>query len=137
METTTVPTIWCLADHDPIIDREEAFDQYQQLIERGVDVSFYVHPQTPLYPLYFVNNEGVDEDASLQLFSDLQSQGYLDENYFLLDNPRISRWEKHIGLDYSETVRRHIQDSLFVAYAEHAFYSDCDHRVLKFFNEHQ
>lgn len=69
----------------------------------------------------------------MQLFGDLQSQGYLDENYFLNENPRISRWEKHIDLDYSETVRRHIQDSLYVAFAEHAFYSDCDHRVLDFF----
>lgn len=101
-----------------------------------MDAAFYVHSQTPLYPLYSVNNEGVDDDASVQLFSDLQLQRVLDENYFITEYPLISRWEKHIRLNYTETVRRHIPDSLYIAFAEHAFYSDCDHRVLDFLNAH-
>ncbi|MBI3151319.1 MAG: alpha/beta fold hydrolase [Chloroflexi bacterium] len=136
MDTTMVPTMWCLADHDPIIDRQEAFTQYQQLIERDVDAVFNVHSQTPLYPLYFVNIEGVDEAASERLFFEFKSQGYLDENNFLIDNPRLSKWENHIGLEYPEAARLDIQDRLFVAYAEHAFYSDCDHLVLDFFDSH-
>jgi hypothetical protein len=83
-----------------------------------------------------VNYEGIDDAASVRLFSEFKSQGYLDENNFLIDNPRVSRWDKHIGLEHSEIVRRHIQDSLFVAYAEHAFYNDCNHHVLDFFNSH-
>jgi dienelactone hydrolase len=136
MEVTTVPTMWCLADHDPIIDRQEVSAQYQGLIDRGVDTIFYINSQTPLYPLYFVNIEGIDQTASAELFAELKSQGYLDENYFLIDNPRLSKWEKHVGLEYSEAARLDIQDRLFVAYAEHAFYGDCDHRVLDFFNSH-
>lgn len=135
MEVTTVPTIWCLAEHDLIIDRQEVFAQYQKLLDRGADASFYVNSPTPLYPLYFVNTE-IDKVASTQLFSELLSHEYLDEDYFLVENPRLSGWEKHIGLEYSETVRLDIQDRLLVAYAEHAFYSDCDHRVLDFFNSH-
>ncbi|MCK6582507.1 MAG: alpha/beta fold hydrolase [Anaerolineales bacterium] len=133
---TTVPTIWCLADHDPIIDREEVLAQYQKLIKRHVDAIFYVHTQTPLYPLYFVNIEGIDEAASERLFSEFQSRGYLDSDNFLIENPRLSGWEKHIGLEYPESARLDIQDRLFVAYAEHAFYSDCDHLVLDFFDSH-
>ncbi|MDO9300036.1 MAG: alpha/beta fold hydrolase [Anaerolineales bacterium] len=136
MEITNVPTMWCLADHDPIIDREEAHAQYSQLLDRGVDALFYIHSPAPLYPLYFVNIEGIDEAASERLFSELKSQGYLDENNFLIANPRLSKWEKHIGLEYSESARLDIQDRLFVAYGEHAFYSDCDHFVLDFFNSH-
>lgn len=136
METTTVPTIWCLADHDPIIDREEAFAQYEQLTSRGVDAGFYIHPKTPLYPQYFSSIEGMDAMASEEFFSALKSQGYLDEKNFLTSNPRLSRWEKHVGIEYSEAVRLDIQDRLFVAYAEHAFYSDCDHHVLDFFDSH-
>ena len=52
MEITNVPTMWCLADHDPIIDREEAHAQYSQLLDRGVDALFYIHSPAPLYPLY-------------------------------------------------------------------------------------
>lgn len=133
---TTVPTIWCLADHDPIIDREEVLAQYQKLTKRHVDAIFYVHTQTPLYPLYFVNIEGIDEAASERLFSEFQSRGYLDSDNFLIENPRLSGWEKHIGLEYPESARLDIQDRLFVAYAEHAFYSDCDHLVLDFFDSH-
>jgi hypothetical protein len=36
----------------------------------------------------------------------------------------------------SEAVRLDIQDRLFVAYDEHASYSNCDHSVLDFFNSH-
>jgi dienelactone hydrolase len=136
MEVTTVPTIWCLAERDPIIDRQEVFSQYQQLNNRNVDAIFYINLQTPLYPSYFVNVEGIDEAASIQLFAELKSQGYLDENNFLIENPRLSKWEKSIGLVFSEAIRLDIQDRLFVAYAEHAFYSECDHRVLDFFNSH-
>lgn len=136
MPVTTTPNMWCLADHDPIIDQQEVHAQYQQLLGRGTEAGFYVNSQTPLSPLYFVNIEGIDKSASAQLFSELTSQGYLDENYFLIDNPRLSRWENHVGLEYSEEVRLDIQDRLFVAYAEHAFYSECDHRVLDFFASH-
>lgn len=69
-------------------------------------------------------------------FFELKSQGYLDKNNFLIGNPRLSGWEKYMGLEYSEAARLDIQDRLFVAYAEHAFYSDCDHRVLDFFDSH-
>lgn len=134
MEVTTVPTIWCLADHDPIIDREEVSAQYQNLLDRGTDARLYVNSPTPVHPLYFVGIAGINKTASGQLFSELLSQGYLDQEYFLIDNPRLSRWEKHVGLEYSEAIRLDIQDRLFVAYAEHAFYSDCDHRVLDFFH---
>ena len=128
--------MWCLADKDPIIDREEAYSIYKQLLKRQVDALFFVHTATPLYPLYFVNIEGIDETASERLYADLKSQGYLDGNNFLTDNPRLSRWEKYIGLEYSESARLDIQNRLFVAYAEHAFYSDCDHLVLDFFDSH-
>jgi dienelactone hydrolase len=136
MEVTTVPTIWCLAERDPIIDRQEVFTQYQQLIDRHVDAIFYINVQTPFYPSYFVNVEGINEASSAQLFAELKLQGYLDENDFLIENPRLSKWERDVGLLYSEAVRLDIQDRLFVAYGEHAFYSDCDHRVLDFFNSH-
>jgi dienelactone hydrolase len=136
MKVTIVPTMWCLADHDPIIDRQEVSARYQQLIDRRVDTIFYMNLPTPLYPSYFVNIEGIDEAASAQLFAELRSQGYLDKNNFLIENPRLSKWERDVGLLYSEAVRLDIQDRLFVAYAEHAFYSNCDHRVLDFFNSH-
>ncbi len=136
MEVTTVPTLWCLADHDPIIDRDEVFSQYEQLIERGVGAVYYVNSPMPIHPLYFVNIEGVDEAYSQRLFSKLKSLGYLDENNFLRENPRLSGWETRLGLELSESARLDVRDRLFVAYAEHAFYSDCDHRALDFFDSH-
>jgi dienelactone hydrolase len=93
MSVMTTPTMWCLADNDPIIDRQEVSAQYQQLVNRGVDAILYLNPQTPLAPLYFVNIEGIDRSASAQLFADLTVQGYLDRDYFLIDNPRLSKWE--------------------------------------------
>jgi predicted esterase len=132
---STVPMLWCLAERDVIIDRDQAFDNYQQLNKRGVEVSFYVHPQTPLYPLYFVNTNEIDYAASVQLFADLKENGFLDENNFLIENPRFSGWEK-LAADYPEEIRIDLWDRLLVAYGEHAFYSDCDHRILDFFDAH-
>lgn len=136
IKITSIPTIWCLAEHDPIIDRQEVSSQYQQLRDREIDARIYVNSPTPLYPIYFVNIEGIDSAASAQLFAELKSGGFLDETYFLIDNPRLSNWSKQVGMRYSEVARLDIQDRLFVAYAEHAFYSDCDHRVLDFFESH-
>lgn len=95
MEVTTVPIMWCLADHDPIIDTQELLAQSQKLMDLGADASFYVNSPTPLYPLYFVNIAELDHKASTQLFSELLPQGYLDEDYFLIATARISGWEKH------------------------------------------
>ena len=136
IKITSIPTMWCLADHDPIIDRQEVSSQYQQLRDREIDARLYVNSPTPLYPMYFVNIEGIDSADSAQLFSELKSGGFLDDTYFLIDNPRLSNWNKQVGTKYSEAARLDIQDRLFVAYAEHAFYSDCDHRVLDFFESH-
>jgi hypothetical protein len=67
---------------------------------------------------------------------ELKSQGSLDENNFLLENPRLSKWEKYVGLVFSEAIRLDVPDRLFVTYAEHAFDSDCDHHVCDFFDSH-
>jgi dienelactone hydrolase len=136
MKITEIPTMWCLAAHDPIIDKDEVYAQYQQLLQRKVDTGYYVHPQMPIYPENFVGVEGIDRANSEQLFAELKSHGYLNDDYFLTENPRISRWEKHIGLNHSEAARLDIQDRLFVAFAEHTFYSDCDRSVLDFFDSH-
>jgi len=132
---STVPMMWCLAEHDVIIDSEQALANYQQLTKRGVDAGFYVHPPMPIYPLYFVDTNGVDVAGSVQLFRDLKNHGFLDENNFLIQNPRFSGWEKYT-MGFSDEIRLDIQDRLFVAYGEHAFYSDCDHRILDFFGAH-
>lgn len=136
MEVTTAPTLWCLADHDPIIDRDEVFSQYERLIERGVDAVYYVHSPMPIHALYFAGIEGVNEADSERLFTKLRSLGVLDEKNFLRENPRFLEWQESMGAELSESARRDIQDRLMVAYAEHAFYSDCDHRALDFFGSH-
>lgn len=133
---TSIPTIWCLAEHDPIIERKAALANYKKLIKRGVDAEFYIHPPTPIYPLYFVDVKGIDMAASEELFGALKTNGYVDENNFLIRNPRLSGWEKQIAGAYPEDVRLDIQDRLFVAFGEHAFYSDCDYRILDFFDSH-
>jgi hypothetical protein len=133
---TTIPTIWCLAEHDPIIERQPALANYKKLIKRGIDAEFYIHPPTPIYPLSFVDVRGINIATSKQLFEALKTNGYLDESNLLIRNPRLSGWEKQIAASYSEDVRLDIQDRLFVAFSEHAFYSDCDHRILDFFDSH-
>jgi len=135
ISVSTVPMMWCLAQHDVIIERDQAFADYQQLKKRGVDTDFYVHSSTPLYPFYFVITNGIDYAGSAQFLADLKDHGFLDENNFLIENPRFSNWQT-FAADYSEEIRLDIQDRLYVAYGEHAFYSDCDHRILDFFNAH-
>ncbi|MBI3738304.1 MAG: dienelactone hydrolase family protein [Chloroflexi bacterium] len=136
-KASTVPTIWCLAEHDPIIDNEQAQVYYEYLVSRGIDANFYIHPPSPLYPLYFTHIQGIEATESQWLFTQLKTKGYLDTNDYLTENPRLSLWDKHIGLNLPEEIRDDLRDHLFVAYSEHAFYSDCDHRVLDFFEAHR
>jgi hypothetical protein len=137
MRVTTVPTIWCLAKNDAIIrDESQPTPLHQILEDRWIDTALYINPPSPLYPLRFTRIERLTPDHSREIFAELQSKGYLDEEGYLIDNPRVSRWDKNVAQNYSNEVRGFIREELFAAYAEHEFFSDCNRKVLSFFNAH-
>lgn len=135
MEVTTVPTMWCLTERDLIINnRKLSIPFYHLLEDRSVSTELYINPPAPLYPLRFARIPKLTPDESRKIFSELQSNGFLDQDYYLKNNPRTSGWEKQVALDYPPEIKEAIREQLFVAYAEHEFFSDCDRKVLDFFN---
>ncbi|MBN1543716.1 serine hydrolase, partial [candidate division KSB1 bacterium] len=53
MEAARIPTIWCLAQQDGIVDNERALENYDALQRLAVEVEMHIHPPSPLYPLRF------------------------------------------------------------------------------------
>jgi hypothetical protein len=133
LATTSVPTMWCLAQNDPIIDVQQAMRHYEALKARGIDTALIVNPPAPLCPRCFRSIEGIDVAESERLFAALTDQGYLDEAGYLVENPRFSAWEADVAEGQSPAVRHDLKDLLWAAYAEHEFFGECTTPVLRFF----
>jgi hypothetical protein len=135
MEVTTVPTVWCLTEHDLVINnRKQSIPLHKLLENRSIPTELYINPPAPLYPLRFARIPELTPDDSRKIFSELQANGFLDQDHYLKRNPRTSGWEKQVALDYPAGIKEAIREQLFVAFAEHEFFSDCDRKVLDFFN---
>jgi len=133
LATTNVPTIWCLAQNDPIINLQDAVGHYENLRRRGVATALIVNPPAPLCPQCFRAVEGIDAAESERLFAGLEAEGYVNEAGFLVENPRFSAWEADVAGDYSPAVRHDLKDLMWAAYAEHEFFGECTQQVLRFF----
>jgi pimeloyl-ACP methyl ester carboxylesterase len=131
---TTVPTIWCLAQNDPVIDAREAWGNYTRLRSRGVEAAFMLHQPAPLCPDCFLGIAGIDAAESQRLFAEMEAQGYLDAAHFLRENPRFSAWEQDVAGNYPAAVRHDLRHLLWATYAEHEFFSECTVPVLRFFS---
>lgn len=139
MPTTTVPTIFLLAENDDTNDgrlNELALLHHNILLNRGIPSQLWIKAATPLYPNYFQAIEGLSQGDSSAIFQALKNGGLLDNRNYLLQHPDDSNWQQRLPVAYrSSAYLKNIQSLLLVAYAGHAFFSDYNRKVLDFFRQ--
>jgi len=139
IQNTTVPTFFALAKNDSIGGQGDqninvmALLAFCYLFNRGIPTQYWVNPASPVYPERFWRVEGLSQQDSEAIYTALKSAGFLDENDFQRENPLTSGWEVVIPAEYGSFMYD-IQGQLVVAYAEHQFMSDFNHKVFSFFD---
>ncbi|HNH81975.1 MAG TPA: hypothetical protein PL157_06335 [Acidobacteriota bacterium] len=131
IEQTQVPTIWCLAENDQIVNNSDAVTNFGVLSGRKVPAELYTNGASPVFPLRFARIEGMSEADSTEFYTRLKNNGFLDDQDFLESSPAASNWERLLG-EYTP-FRNGIEDELNVCRASHKFFSDFNHKVLLFF----
>lgn len=131
IEQTQVPTIWCLAENDRVVDNAEAITNFGVLSGRKIPAELYTNGPSPVFPLRFARIEGMSEADSTEFYTRLKTNGFLDDQDFLKESPAISNWERLLG-EYTP-FRNGIEDELSVCHASHKFFSDFNHKVRLFF----
>lgn len=133
VDTTTVPTLFALAENDTAaggIINSAAMQSFDTLLSRGIPSQLWVNQPSPVYPERFWDIEGLTLDDSVIIYNNLKQAGYLDQNDFLTDNPVLSGWRQVVG-DYGPYLPA-IEWELKAAYAEHGFMSEFNDKTLDF-----
>lgn len=138
--TSTVPTIWNMAQQDITEDPNRlvtAQANYNKLQARGIPSVYYVNQPAPLYPTRFTIIPGINANGSTAIYNALKSAGYVDAKgcYLTLD-PRVSQaWYSSVPAPYNTPAYiPGIEDQLYVAFTQHKFYKDSNFRTIDFFN---
>ena len=129
METTTVPTIFALAESDDA--NFPAMIAFDSLVSRGIVSQYLVNPSRPIFPGSFWRNEGLSLSDSEAIYDALQIAGFIDEFGYILDDPKTSGWEAFIPAFYSE-FQLPVSEQLKAAYGAHGFFADLNKEVLDF-----
>lgn len=130
-----VPTIWLMAQNQ--MNRQpRALAEYTALSRRGVAAKFDINDPSPVYPLRFWRIQGVTPDDSRAIHRLLREKGVLDAHDLLAQNPESSGWETMLPPPFLK-LRGPLREQLDVCFALPRFYSDFDHRILDFFDEHR
>jgi hypothetical protein len=136
---TTIPIIWCVALNDGTIMAggvQQARNNHQNLLNRGVATQFHLAVPSPVYPERFWRISGLTAADSQAIHAALRQGGFIDGRNFLVSDPDASGWESVLPAQYNSFVNS-IRDQLRICYTEHTFFSDYDRRVLDFFNAYR
>ena len=136
---TVVPTIYCVAANDDAPEvgqagNQRAYNQFLNLRSRGIRTSFNNLLPSPVYPERFWRIPDLTQTDSINIHNALKSNGFLDRQDYLIQNPSSSSWQTVIPPQYASRLTA-ISDQLDVCFATHKFYSDYNSRVLRFFTE--
>ncbi|MBC8153865.1 MAG: hypothetical protein H7Z72_13230 [Bacteroidetes bacterium] len=140
-DQSTVPILWNIARNDVTEEPTrlaDSYANYKKLIGRGIRAEFYVNEPAPIYPERFTFITGVDVATSNQIYTDLKKGNQLDAKDFFRTNPRQSEAWKAVlsgSIAGNKALISHIEDQLYVGYAEHKFYRDANARTISFFNK--
>ncbi len=139
VSTTSVPTIFVMAENDTVVDLSLAKNNFFDLLERQIPTQFFVLSATPLHPHQFWNIDGLTRLDSETMYNALENGGFLDSDGLLSDSAfedtnadGIADWQSIIP----ESLNRYafdIEAQLIKSAAEHGFYNDYSSRVFSFF----
>ncbi|OVA00203.1 hypothetical protein BVC80_8695g18 [Macleaya cordata] len=117
-------------------------ENMETLRQRGVDVAEVKCMEFPLTPNFLSDRiSGLDEAVSVKLFELFHEKGFVDENRFMRNDGRATRWKealkekKTILLDKNEWVH-HIQEELNLAFAYHEMTSLQNEEIFNWFESH-
>ena len=108
---------------------------YQKALDQGVEVSFHTNVPEALSPGLFTRMPGVDCTLSRAIIEGLEAGGALDDGMLLANPSDVSTWRPHLPAE-AQAIELGIRDLLLERYAEHAFTSDFNEEVLRFFMDH-
>lgn len=135
IETTTVPTIWLLAENDRRISNNDAVAMFVRLRGRGVPAELHVNPPSPVYPERFWRIPGVTREVSQEVYDVLRSGGYLDRLEYLKRDPAETDWAAALAASPVDVrLQGPVAAQLDAAWAAHQFFGDFNDRTLGFFD---
>lgn len=109
---------------------------YNKLLSRSIPCAYYVNNPTPIYPAIFTFITGIDLAGSTAIYNALKNGKYLDSKGFFNTDPRLSSaWQSVVPAPYNTAAYlAHIDDQIYVSFAQHKFYKDSNFRTIDFFN---
>ena len=134
---SNVPIMWNMAMNDAndnvgASGNDQALANFGNVSARGVAASCARNAPAPLYPNRFARISGLTPADSNAIFQSIKAAGFLDANNFLIAPPSASGVQASIPPGYFLQGSA-ILDLLSASYTEHQFFSDANHRTLKFF----
>jgi hypothetical protein len=104
MQTTTVPTVFALAENDDATD--PAITAFNSLATRGIPAQMWINPSRPLHSGSFWRIKSLTLEDSETIFGALADAGIIDSNGYVTSNPKDdSRWEAFVPTAYSSYLK--------------------------------
>ncbi len=135
LESSTIPTVWMLARNDDVVGPEgnnQARNNYENLVRRGVPAALFSRPEQVVFPLRFARVPGLQPGDSFQIHQSLVTNEWIDADGFYIQPPGSPSWQFSIPGRFAADLTP-IGDQLRVCYASHQFYSEGSSFVLDFF----
>lgn len=134
------PTLFVHMPKDQL--RQQKIDENLEILRnKGVDVAEIECMEFPLSSHFLADRiPGIDQTVSAKLFELFQEKGFIDENGYMKNDGRATRWkpalkESNIQLP-DKHLAQHIQEELNLAFAYHEMISLHSDQIFKWFESH-
>ena len=124
------------------VPRRRKIDQYMEVLRnRGVDVAEIECMEFPLSPNLLSDRiPGLDQSVSAKLFDLFRRKGFIDENGYMRNDGRRTRWRDALKEDKTILLDEHlahpVQEELNLAFAYHEMTSLHTDQIFKWFESH-
>lgn len=134
------PTLFVHMPKD--VYRRQKIDEFMELLRnKGVDVAEIECMEFPLSPRLLADRiPGLDQSVSAKLFELLRRKGFVNENGYMRNDGRRTRWKEALREDKTSFLDEHlvhpVQEELNLAFAFHEMTSLHTDQIFKWFESH-
>ncbi|KAB8518531.1 hypothetical protein FH972_025415 [Carpinus fangiana] len=134
------PTLFVHMPKD--VSRQQKIDENLELLRnKGVDVAEIECMEFPLSPHLLSDRiPGIEQTFSIKLFELFRDKGFIDENGYMKNDGRATRWKAALRESKSyipdQHLAQHIQEELNLAFAFHEMTSLHSEQIFKWFESH-
>ncbi|XP_062151933.1 uncharacterized protein LOC133860322 [Alnus glutinosa] len=134
------PTLFVHMPKD-IYRQQKIHENLERLRNKGVDVAEIECMEFPLSPHILADRiPGIDQTFSAKLFELLRDKGFIDENGYMKNDGRATRWKAALRENKTyfpdQHLAQHIQEELNLAFAYHEMTSLHSELIFKWFESH-